>query len=129
MKRFLAKSVTWYLVVAMCALGFVPRVEAGFSPSAVNALDQMGRQADLVKIQKILELKMVKERLEKLGFTTDEIQMKLSNLSDDQIHQLASNLDGLKVGGDGGWIIVVLLLIIIAAGVYFMASGKKIMVQ
>lgn len=109
-KQFM-KYVSWYLVMAIFVMGIVPRVYAGFSPSEVVALSQFDRSADLGKIQKILETKMIRERLEKLGFSQDEIQSRLGQLSDQQIHQLALQLDELKVGGDGTGIIIVLLVV------------------
>jgi hypothetical protein len=107
----LMKYIASYLVFAMFILGIVPRVDAGFVPSEIITHSQIDRTADLQKIQKVIETKMVRERLENLGFTEDEIQKRLSQLSDAQIHNLALNLDQLKVGGDGLGILVALLVI------------------
>jgi hypothetical protein len=107
----LMKYIASYLVFAMLILGIVPRVDAGFVPSEIITHLQIDRTADLQKIQKVIETKMVRERLENLGFTEDEIQKRLSQLSDAQIHNLALNLDQLKVGGYGLGILVALLVI------------------
>ena len=72
------KQVAWYLVFAMLIIGIVPRVEAGFAPSEIVALAKVDRAADMEGIQKALETKIIKERLEKLGFTRDEISNRLS---------------------------------------------------
>ena len=106
------KYMSWYLVVAMFIIGITPRVYAGFSPSEVMDLSPIDRASDLQKIQKVLEMKMISERLQQLGLTPDEIQARLTQLSDDQIHQFALQLDDLKVGGDGGLGIVIALLVI-----------------
>ena len=58
------------------------------------------RASNLDKVQKFLEMKMVRERLKNLGFTPEEIQGKLNDLSDPQLHQLAMKMDDLKVGGE-----------------------------
>jgi hypothetical protein len=50
------------------------------------------------RIQKFLEMKMVRERLKEFGLTPDEIQARLSQFDDQQVHQLALRLDDLKVG-------------------------------
>ncbi len=106
------KYMSWYLVVAMFIIGITPRVYAGFSPSEVMDLSPIDRASDLQKIQKVLEMKMISERLQQLGLTPDEIQARLTQLSEDQIHQFALQLDDLKVGGDGGLGIVIGLLVI-----------------
>ena len=107
----LRKYIASYIVFAMFILGIVPGVDAGFIPSDIVAHPQIDRTADLQKIQKVIETKMVRERLVNLGFTEDEIQKRLSQLSDAQIHNLALNLDQLKVGGDGLGILAALLVI------------------
>jgi len=81
-------------------MGVVPRVHAGFYPSGIAPLPQVDRTADLETIKKVLEAKMVRARLEQLGFSQEEIQARLSQLSDQQIHQLALNLEDIKVGGN-----------------------------
>jgi hypothetical protein len=73
-------------------------------------------------------MKLVRERLEKLGFTQDEIQAKFKQLSDQQIHQFAQDLDSLKVAGGGADVLIVLLLIGILIFLWLQYSGKKIMV-
>ncbi|NIQ38069.1 MAG: PA2779 family protein [Proteobacteria bacterium] len=128
MKKPLMKYVSCYLVVAMFVIGAVPRVYAGFSPSEVVALSQSDRSSDLEKIQKTLEMKMVRERLEQLGFSQDEIQKRLGQLTDQQIHQLAQQLDELRAGGDSGALIIILLVIALIIVLYFWLTGRRIAV-
>ena len=122
------KYITWFLVITMFLIGIAPRVDAGLSPSEVIAVSQTDRTSDLQKIQKFLEMKLVRERLEKLGFTPDEIQSKLNQLSDQQIHYFAQNLDDLQVGGDGLGIIIALLVIAILVVLLFQLTGHKVIV-
>jgi len=56
---------------------------------------------------------MVNEKLKELGFTQEEIQGRLDQLSDQEIHQVALNLDELKVGGNGLGIVIGILVIAI----------------
>ena len=81
MKQFM-KYVSCYCVVAVLVMGIVPRAYAGFSPSEVVVLSEVDRSSDLGKIQKLLEMKMVQERFKQLGFSEDEIQSRLGQLSD-----------------------------------------------
>ncbi len=128
MRRPYMKYVSCYLVVAIVVMGLIPRVYAGFSPSEVIALSQLDRSADLEKIQKILEIKMVRERLDQLGFSQDEIQERLGQLTDDQIHQLALQLDELRAGGNGEAVIIILLVIALIIVLYFWLTGRKVVV-
>ncbi|OGQ00518.1 MAG: hypothetical protein A2026_01710 [Deltaproteobacteria bacterium RBG_19FT_COMBO_46_12] len=130
MKSSWAKVISCYLVMAMFVLGITPRVYAGFSPSEAVSILNFDRSSDLDKIRKVLEMKMVRERLKNFGFTPNEIEKKLSQLDDQQIHQLALNLDELKVAGDG-WVWVVVLLILIAIGVvvYFYFTGHRVVIE
>ena len=129
MKRKLAKWVTWYMVAVMCFVGMTPRLYAGFSPSEVIALSQTDRHADLQKIQKILESKMIRERLKQLGFSEEGIQNRLHQLTDDQIHQIALKVDELNVGGDGAAAVIIVLLILILIALIIYVTGHRIIIQ
>ena len=123
------KQVAWYLVFAMFIIGIAPRVDAGFAPSEAISLAQVDRQADLGKIQKVLETKMIRDRLEQYGFTPDEINARLSQLSDQQMHEFALQLDDLKVGGDGFGIIIALLVIAILVVILIYLTGHRVVVK
>ncbi len=123
------KQVTWYLVVAMFIIGIAPRVDAGLAPSEVIALSQVDRQADLNKIQKVLETKMIRDRLEQYGLTQDEVNARLSQLSDQQMHEFALQLDNLKVGGDGLGIVIALLVIAILVVILLYLVGHRVIVK
>ena len=121
--------LTWYLVAAMFVIGVTPNCFAGFSPSEITAPFQMERSHDLQKLQNFLETKMVRERLNDLGFTQEEIRMKLESLSDPQVHQLALRLDELKVAGDGGAVLIIALLVAILVVLIIYATGHKIVIE
>ncbi len=128
-KKSFINGVAWYLVVAMLVIGITPRVYAGFSPSEVISLSYE-RSADRQKVQKFLELKIVRERLKEYGFSQDEITGRLDQLSDQQIHQLALNVDDLKIGADDGLgIIIALLVIAILVVILVMLLGHKVVVK
>jgi len=122
------KHVSWYLVIAMFIIGIAPRVDAGLAPSEIIALTQVDRTADLGKIQKVLETRAVSERLAQFGLTQDEIQKRLAQLSDQQIHQTALQLDDLKIGQDALGVIIALLLIAILVVLLLQLTGHKVIV-
>jgi hypothetical protein len=130
MKKTFMKHITWYLVVAMFVIGITPRVYAGFSPSEVVGVSPIDRGSDLGKIQNAIETKMIGERLKQIGLIPDEIQKKLSQLSDQQIHQLALQLDELKVGGDAGWTVLGIIIVLAAIAVLVIyLSGHEVVIQ
>jgi hypothetical protein len=124
------KSIAFYLAFAMFIIGITPRVDASFAPSGIIPLAQTDRAADLATVQKSLELKMVKERLADLGFTHEEIQSRLSQLSDQQLHRTAQQLDSLKVGSDSGLgIVIAILVIAILVVLLIQLTGHRVIVK
>ena len=129
MRTFLKRLPVGYLALAMFIIGITPRAFAGMSLSEIIALNQGDRTADLQKIQKFLELKMIRERLQNLGFTADEIQARLNQMETAQIHQIALRLDDLQVGGNGGEAVIILILVAILVVVVIYAMGHKIIIK
>ncbi len=125
----LKKSLTWYLVVAMFIIAIVPHAEGAFSPSSAISLNETQRDADLAKIRTFLEAKLVKQRLEDLGFSSNEVKERLSLLSDRQLHNYAQQLDTLRAGGDGLGAVIAVLIIIILIIVILHLTGHKVIVK
>ena len=129
MRISLKKCIAWYLVMAMFVIGITPRVYAGFSPSEVIGLSPE-RSSDLMKVQKFLEMKMVRERLKEYGFAQQEIQARLDQLSDQQIHQVALRVDDLRVAADAGLgVIIFLLVVAIVVVVIIMLTGHSVVIK
>jgi hypothetical protein len=105
------KWITCYLVLAMVVIGVVPSVNASFLSS--ETVKTMGNEKtfDLHTAQKALETRLVHQRLVDLGFTAEEVGARLTQLSDQQIHQLAQRLNDVRVGQDGFGIVISLLVI------------------
>ena len=123
------RQISWYLIVAMFIIGITPRLDAAISPSEVIALPQLDRAADLAEIQRVLEMKVVKERLGKMGFTAEEIKARVDSLGDQQVHQLAQQIDDLRVGKDEALgVIIALLVIVILVIVILQLTGRRVVV-
>jgi hypothetical protein len=112
----------------MFVIGITPRAFAGFSPSEATSL-AFDRSSDLEKIRKVLEMRMVREKLKEFGFTANEIEKKLSELSDHQIHQISLQIDELKVGGDAWAVAVLFLLIAILIVLVIYVTGHRVIVK
>ena len=117
------------MVAVMFLFAITPKVEAGFSASEIIGQSQINRTANMEKIQNFLETKMVRERLRAFGFSQEEIQTRLNQLSDDQIHQVALQLDELKVAGNGGEVVIIVLLILILVALVIYVTGHRIIIQ
>jgi hypothetical protein len=123
------KHIAWYLVAAMFIIGIAPRVDAGLAPSEVIAIAQGERPADLDKIRQALEAKAVSERLNQLGFSREDIQSRLVQLNDQQIHQIALQLDDLRVGqSDALGLVIGVLVIAILVIVLLKLTGHRVLV-
>ena len=122
------KHVAWYLVIAMFIIGIAPRVDAGLVESAITPLMQVDRTTELEKIQNFLETKAVSKRLGQFGYSQEEVQNRLTQLSDQQIHQIATKLDDLKIGGDGVGVVIAILVVVILVIVILQLTGHKVIV-
>lgn len=123
------KYIIWYLACAMFVIGIVPRAEAAFLPSESLASSPADRTHDMGRLQAVLESKMVQQRLKDLGYSVDEITARMAELSDEQLHSLASKLDELKTGGDGLGVVIALLVIAILVVLLIQLSGHRIAVR
>jgi hypothetical protein len=125
-----SQLVIWALVITTFAMGaFPPDTQAMLAPAVSSSGDSVliaTRSADLQRVQTVLESKMIQQRLEELGLTPEEIDARLSQLSDAQLHQLATQLDSLMPGGDGGLGIIIALLVIAVLVVLFVYLFKRV---
>jgi hypothetical protein len=113
-KRFFFNRVfVCYLTVAFSILSFASSAPAMFIPSPHEGSGSSHRDVDLQKIQRLLESKLAQHKLAQFGLTRDEIQARLHQLDDEQIHQVASMIDALEPGGNAAWVIILVLLAII----------------
>jgi hypothetical protein len=125
-----SQLVIWALVITTFVMGaFPPDTQAMLAPAVSSSGDSLliaTRGADLQRVQTVLESKMIQQRLEELGLTPEEINARLSQLSDAQLHQLATQLDSLMPGGDGGLGIIIALLVIAVLVVLFVYLIKRV---
>ena len=108
----LAKRTTILLIVLMSLISMVPHVEAAFIPSAESQSGLM-RDQDIQIIKKALENKLVKQRFQDLGFSEQEIQERMDQLSDQEVHSLAMEIDSLTQGGIFEVAIAVLVIVLL----------------
>jgi len=120
---FLNRVFVCYLTVAFSILSSVSSAPAMFIPSLSEGDGTIHREMDLQKIQKLLESKLVRHKLSQLGLTKEEIEARLHQLDDEQIHQIASQIHTLEPGGNGAEVLLILLLLGIAVFVILELTG------
>jgi uncharacterized protein DUF6627 len=76
------------------------------------------REINEEKVRSMLENKIVAERLRGFGLSTNEVMTKMAQMSDGQIHQLASLSDRLPAGGASGFFIATTTIILVAIIVF-----------
>ena len=119
MRQLCTKGFIVYFVVWLIAIGCIPTEGMAMlipSDAALTGASASTRVADIEHIQAQLESKLVAQRLSDIGLTPPEVQDRLASLNDDQLHQVAQNLDGLQPGGE-----LILILAIIGAVVVILA--------
>ena len=132
LRAFYAKPLVIYIITALLALTAfscpaeamfvttVPHQGASGSP-AVSA----SRTYDLARIQVTLESKVVQQKLMDYGLTPDVTMARINKLSDEQIHQLATNTDALQAGGDAiGTLVGLVLLAILVVVLIYLLQGR-----
>jgi len=118
------KIISIYLVFAIFILTLPSQ---GWAMFIASGQATSVKQADMDTIQKTLESTVVKQRLTDLGLSSGEALARINMLSDEQIHQLASNLDSLQAGADGGLIFLLLVAIIVV--VILQVTGHRVVVK
>ena len=109
------RTMIWMLVVTTFVMAWVPpEGTAMLAPATTSgAGSDPSRAEDLQSIQRVLENKLIQQRLEDFGLTSEEINDKMNRLSDAQLHQMAAQIDALMPGGDVGLITVLVVLLIV----------------
>src|SRR5690606_11887126 len=104
----MAKKVfIWNLALSILLISIVPHSNAMFVPTG----DTSTTAQDLRNIATLLEEKLISQRLLDLGFTPEQIQQRISALTDDQIHTIATQLQQIRVGGLGEGVLIGILII------------------
>jgi len=124
--------IVWVLIGATITLTFDTRDSSAALLPSMAAID-LGtfgpdREGSMKIIQSALESRLIVQRLADFGLTPAEITSRLNQLSDQQVHEIATQLDALQPGGDALGTIVVLLVIAILVVVLLQLTGHKIII-
>jgi len=131
-KSWYFRQIAAILAFTMLVIGAVPTKSMAIvvgTDAVVAASAEHSREADIARIQRVLESKLVSDRLQQTGLTQDEIQGKIKDLSDEEVHSFASQLESLYPGGDGFGIVIALLIIVILVMVILKLADRKIIIR
>ena len=82
------------------------------------------REIDEIKVKRVLENKLVREKLKSSGMTSQEVTRKMEKMNDQEIHQIASLSDKIPSGGDGavGFVVGVLVITVLVLVIIYLAK-------
>ena len=127
---FYTKPLALYLALALIALSTIAGpAEAMLVPAAPSAgqsaAPAVDRAADLVRVQTALESKVLQQRLLDYGLTPEETAERISSLSNEQLHQLAANMDAVQPGGSvAGTLFALALIAGLVVVIIFILQGR-----
>ncbi len=132
LNAFYARPLTMYLIASLLAISaFAGPAEAMFIPSAPQgdsaavATTASARSTDLMKIQTALESTVIRQKLMDYGLSPEEAMARMSMMSDEQIHQLASHTDSLQAGGDAaGFVVGLLIVALLVVLLVYLVQGR-----
>lgn len=108
------------LITIIVLSSFVPvsAISASVRAAVVNSqmvtndgTETTPRQTDELKVRRALEHKLVRERLKSAGLSQEQIDKKISRMSDEEVHKLASLSDKVPAGGHAGVLVSALALV------------------
>lgn len=112
-RRSAVRSIACALVLAVTAMFVAPPSGwASLAPADIGAAapaSGAARADDMRTISAALESKALRGRLKALGLDDKEVDSRLRQLSDSEVHQLATQLEAVRPGG----IIVELLVVVV----------------
>ena len=124
LKHPVSKALALYLVAALFSLSFPA---AGWAMLVPVPSD--GRTADLTAVRTTLETSVVRQRLLDYGLTPEETAARVGSLSDEQLHQLAADLNAVQAGGSVLGDVVVILLIVVIVIVILELTGHHVVMH
>lgn len=120
------KPLSIYLAFALVLITLPAQGWAMFIPSTEG---DAVRKADMATIQKTLESTVVKQRLMDYGLSPDKAMARVNNLSNEQVHQFAAQLNSLQAGAHDVDGLVALLLVVLLVILIIRLSGHRVIVR
>lgn len=120
------------IILSFILATFIPSSRVSVSARASVAGSQMvtenghalsPRETDELKIKRVLENKLVKEKLLDSGMSEKEVIQKIENMSDNEIHQIASLSEKVPSGGSAvGFVVGLLAITVLVLVIIYLAK-------
>jgi hypothetical protein len=124
---FYMKPVAVYLAVTFLIMTSIPTDSLAYIVQSSET--SLYRSGDRATVQRVLESKVVSQRLSELGLSVDEVTSRLDKLSDQELHSFATTIDNLYPGGDAVSVVIGLLIIAILVMILLHMTGRKIVIK
>lgn len=126
----LLRMLTVYLVFAIFIISAIPSPSSAMFITPEVGSSVVDHIGDMAKVQTFLESKLVQQRLTDFGLTAEAVSSRLNQLSQDQLHQIATHIDEIDYGGDSALgVIITLLVIAILVIVIMKLMGKQVIIK
>jgi uncharacterized protein DUF6627 len=127
----LLRFATALLLLFLYAGVHVVPAAAALAPSRVSGMTQIvsTRDGDLLVVQRVLENKVVAQKLRDYGVQPEEVRTRLASMSDDEIHQIATASAGIPSGSDGLGALIAILIIILLVIIILKILNKDIIIK
>jgi hypothetical protein len=130
LRRSLGYWTALMLTFSLGALDIGPAA-AAMAPSRTSGTTGIAsaRDADMLMAQRMLESKVVAQKLRDYGVSPDEARLKLAGMSDQDLHTLATASKGLPTGADGTGAVIGILVVVILVIVVLKLMNREIVVR
>ena len=125
-RPLLVLSVALYLIFFLTSPTLAGMVGSLASPD-LQASEM--RAEEVKKIQVALENELVRAKLIAYGLTAEEVNQKLDQMTDQQLHLLAQASDDILAGGNGVGLVIGILVIILLVVLIVKLMDKTIVVR
>jgi hypothetical protein len=125
-KPLLVLSVAVYLTFFLTSPTLAGMVSSLASPDLQSSEI---RAEEINKIQVTLENELVRAKLSAYGLTTDEVNQKLDQMTDEQIHLLAQASDDLLAGGNGVGLVIGILVVVLLVVLIIKLMDKTVVIR
>ena len=128
-KSWYFRQIALVLAFTMLAIGAIPAKSMAFVVGSDAVIAEHSREADIARIQRVLESKLVSDKLSEAGLNQEEINGRMTQLSDEEVHSFASELESVYSGGDGVSVVIGLLVIVILVIIILRLMDRKIIIR
>lgn len=118
MKKLLSATLVLLCVAVFAATTASPASALPVPSKATDDQSLFDREADLAQLEEVVARDEVSSALTAYGFSQDEVNQRLAQLSPEELHRLTGQIDQLHAAGQVPsyiWILVAVLIVVVIA--------------